>query len=103
VPYTIPLANGGFPCVLIGTPMPAPAPGAPAPIPAMPQTGLPAPAPPPGEAPKTLERQAVDFVAANDYARAAAVYEQLQIQNPSNRVYAEAARILRAKAGIAAP
>jgi hypothetical protein len=51
---------------------------------------------------RTLERQAVDYVAANDYAHAAAVYEQLQQQNPQNRVYAEAARILRAKADAGA-
>jgi hypothetical protein len=53
--------------------------------------------------PRTLERQAVDFVAASDYAHAAAVYEVLQQQNPSNRVYAEAARILRAKADGGVP
>jgi hypothetical protein len=73
----------------------------------MPPTGIPTQAPPPvvdaGGNARTLERQAVDFVAANDYAHAAAVYEMLQLQNPSNRVYAEAARILRAKADAGAP
>jgi hypothetical protein len=46
---------------------------------------------------KTLERQAVDAVAAGDPARAAAIYEELSKRDPNNRVYAEAARILRAK------
>ncbi|CAN5923763.1 hypothetical protein BH11MYX4_BH11MYX4_10160 [soil metagenome] len=46
---------------------------------------------------KTLERQAVDFVAAGDTAKAAAAYEELVRREPNNKVYAEAARILRAK------
>jgi len=46
---------------------------------------------------KSLERQAVDFVAAGDTARAAAAYEELVKREPNNKVYAEAARILRAK------
>jgi hypothetical protein len=105
VPYTIPISPGGpVPCVPIGTPMPPP--------PAATGTAPPPAAPPP-PAPvidagqlasnRTLERQAVDFVAVNDYARAAAVYEQLQRQNPTNRVYAEAARILRGKADAGIP
>ena len=53
----------------------------------------------------TLERQAVDFVASGDTAKAAAAYEELVRRDPNNRVYAEAARILRAKldAGAAGP
>ena len=50
---------------------------------------------PPGT--KTLERQAVDYVAAGDTAKAAATYEELVRRDPNNKVYAEAARILRAK------
>jgi hypothetical protein len=50
---------------------------------------------PPGT--KTLERQAVDFVASGDTAKAAAAYEELVRRDPNNQVYAEAARILRAK------
>jgi hypothetical protein len=46
---------------------------------------------------KTLERQAVDYVAAGDTAKAAATYEELMRRDPNNKVYAEAARILRAK------
>ena len=46
---------------------------------------------------KTLERQAVDYVAAGDTAKAAAAYEELVRRDPNNKVYAEAARILRAK------
>jgi hypothetical protein len=127
VPYTLPV-NGQIPCVPLGTPMP-PAPGmapAPAPMPMpmpMPIPGVidagvavaPGPAPRPGPAPapapdptpvaaRTLERQAVDAVAVNDYARAAAIYDQLLAQsNPKNPVYAEAARILRQKADAGAP
>jgi hypothetical protein len=50
---------------------------------------------PPGT--KTLERQAVDHVAAGDTAKAAGAYEELVRRDPNNKVYAEAARILRAK------
>ena len=46
---------------------------------------------------KTLERQAVDHVAAGETAKAAASYEELVRRDPNNKVYAEAARILRAK------
>jgi hypothetical protein len=52
---------------------------------------------------KSLERQAVDFVAAGDTARAAAAYEELVKREPNNKVYAEAARILRAKLDAGAP
>jgi hypothetical protein len=113
VPYTIPLPNGAIPCVLLGTPMPPPVVPpplqTPPPTPPPPPTGTPAapkdagPPPESSLASRTLERQAVDYVAMNDYIHAAQVYEQLQAQNPSNRVYAEAARILRAKADAGAP
>jgi hypothetical protein len=46
---------------------------------------------------KTLARQAVDAVAAGDTARAAAAYEELARRDPNDKVFAEAARILRAK------
>jgi hypothetical protein len=46
---------------------------------------------------KTLERQAVDYVASGDTAKAAAAYEELVRRDPNNKIYAEAARILRAK------
>ena len=52
---------------------------------------------PPTTSGKSLERQAVDFVASGDTARAAAAYEELVKREPNNKVYAEAARILRAK------
>lgn len=52
---------------------------------------------------KTLERQAVDYVAAGDTAKAAAAYEELVRRDPNNKVYAEAARILRAKLDGGAP
>ena len=46
---------------------------------------------------KTLERQAVDHVAAGETSKAATAYEELVRRDPNNKVYAEAARILRAK------
>ena len=46
---------------------------------------------------KTLERQAVDHVFAGETSKAAAAYEELVRRDPNNKVYAEAARILRAK------
>jgi len=52
---------------------------------------------------KTLERQAVDFFAAGDTARAAAAYEELARRDPNNKVHAEAARILRQKLDGGAP
>lgn len=108
VPYSMPATSGVVPCVPIGTPMPSATAASqkptstasgqrPPPKPAV-EAGAPTSA-----STKTLERQAVDYVAVNDYARAAAVYEQLHARNPSNRVYAEAARILRAKADAGAP
>jgi hypothetical protein len=56
---------------------------------------------PPGT--KTLERLAVDFVAAGESARAAAAYEELVRRDPNNKVYGEAARILHAKLDGGAP
>ena len=52
---------------------------------------------------RTLERQAVDYVAIGNYTAAAQIYEQLHQQNPKNAVYAEAARILHAKADAGVP
>jgi hypothetical protein len=52
--------------------------------------------------PKTLERQAADALANNDYKGAADLYDQLSAQvlpqDPKHETYAQAARILRAKA-----
>lgn len=65
------------------------------------------PKPAPGQ--KTLERQAVDLVAAGRFAEAAAIYDQLaalqQQRDPKNTdpTYREAARILRAKLDAGAP
>lgn len=52
---------------------------------------------------KTLERQAVDLYAAGDYLHAAEKYDELAAQNPSNRTYAEAARIARSRASGKSP
>ena len=52
---------------------------------------------------KTLERQAVDLVAAGEMAKAAAAYEELVRRDPNNKVYAEAARILRSKLDAGTP
>lgn len=107
VPYSVAI-NGQIPCVPVGTPMP------PADTAATAQTAPPASAdappanagtaptatPPVAASTRTLERQAVDYVAVGNYAAAAQVYEQLHQQNPNNRVYAEAARILKAKATV---
>ena len=46
---------------------------------------------------KSLERQAVDYVAGGDVAKAVSAYDELVRRDPSNAVYAMAARILRAK------
>jgi hypothetical protein len=85
-------------------PIPAPAP-APAPGPSgRADAGAPVANTPAANNPKTLERQAVDALAVNDYGRAAAIYDALLAQsNPKNPVYAEAARILRQKADAGAP
>jgi len=52
---------------------------------------------PPGS--KSLQRRAADAVAVGAYAQAAELYEQLAKENPNKPAYAEAAAILRAKAG----
>jgi hypothetical protein len=67
---------------------------------------VPVPAPTaaiPGQ--RTLERQAVDYVASGQYERAAAAYDQLAQQYPDRPAYREAARILRGKldAGVPPP
>lgn len=46
---------------------------------------------------KTLERQAIDYVATGEYAKAIGIYEKLAQQYPDNKVYSEALRILRMK------
>lgn len=46
---------------------------------------------------KTLERQAIDYVATGEYGKAIGIYEKLSQQSPDNKVYSEALRILRAK------
>lgn len=60
-------------------------------------------APPMPAGTKTLERQAVDLYAAGDYLHAAEKYDELAAQNPSNRTYAEAARIARTRASGKSP
>jgi hypothetical protein len=66
-----------------------------------------APAPPPiaslAPGQKTIERQAVDAMAAGDFPRAVALYTQLAQANPKNLAYAEAARILRSRLADAGP
>lgn len=57
--------------------------------------------PPPGV--PTLERQAVDAVAAGNYVKAIGFYDQLAQHNPDRPAFAEAARILRAKVDAGAP
>ncbi len=44
---------------------------------------------------RTLERQAIDFVAAGQYTKAIEVYDQLAVQHPDQPVFKEAARLLR--------
>lgn len=78
------------PCVPNYVPPPATAPPVPTPVTPPKDAGAIAPV-----SAKTLERQAVDAVAAGDYPTAAAIYEELSRKDPNNRVYAEAARILR--------
>ncbi|XYH94733.1 hypothetical protein ACMHYB_43975 [Sorangium sp. So ce1128] len=52
--------------------------------------------PPPGK--KTLQRQAVDAMAAGDHERAARLYEELARDQPDVPAYADALRIVRTKA-----
>jgi hypothetical protein len=93
VQYPIPSGpTGVIACVPVGTPMPPPSDAAVASA----RDGV-------ASAATTLEREAVDAIAVNDYARAAALYEQLRQQHPTTRAYAEAARILSAKADAGAP
>ena len=105
VPYSVAI-NGQIPCVPAGTPMPPASEGAASAVaptaPATPPGSTAATTPPPAPSTKTLERQAVDYVAVGNYGAAVQVYEQLRQQNPENPVYPEAIRILRAKldAGI---
>ena len=96
VPYSVPI-DGQIPCVPKGTPMP-PAGTEPTAPPS--NTGT---HPPHAANVKTLERQAVDYVAVGNYAAAAQTYDQLRQQNPDNPVYPEAARILHAKADAGVP
>lgn len=107
-PGFVPQPGGVIPCIPVGSITQADAGAAAAtgpkdkdPTP----TPTPAAPPPPPVAPgqKTLERQAVDHVAAGEYGKALAVYEQLRAQHPNNAAYAEAVRILRAKAAGTAP
>lgn len=70
-------------------PVSAPAPSASA------KAGAPAPA----STAKTPQREAADAVAAGAYDKAAKLYEELAKANPGVAAYAEAARIMRAKAG----
>jgi hypothetical protein len=46
---------------------------------------------------KTLERQAIDYVAVGEYGKAIGIYEKLAQESPENKVYPETLRILRAK------
>jgi hypothetical protein len=99
VPYAVPI-DGTYPCVPQGTPMPS-ASGTTTAT-AVPAADAGSVAPATAANAKTLERQAVDYVAAGNYAAAASVYDQLHQQSPNNRTYSEAARILRAKADAGA-
>jgi hypothetical protein len=73
------------------------------PPPAPSTTGKPAPSisaktPSPAPSQKSLERAAVDAVAAGSYESAAKMYEELAKAHPENPAYKQAAKILRAKA-----
>lgn len=61
-------------------------------------SGKPAPSGSASAPKKTLQRAAADAVAAGAFLEAAALYEQLAREHPENPAYAEAARIMRAKA-----
>jgi hypothetical protein len=77
-------------------------PTAPAPSPSRPLPPQPPSRQEPGEksaSGKTLQREAADAVAAGAFAKAAELYEQLAKKYPNRPAYAEAASILRAKAG----
>jgi hypothetical protein len=51
------------------------------------------------EVAKTRAREAVDAVHQGDFAKAAAIYEELAAKDPDNAAYGEAARILKQQAG----
>lgn len=53
-----------------------------------------------GASERSLQRQAADAVAAGSFARAAALYDQLAKEHPNKPAYAEAAAIMREKAGL---
>jgi hypothetical protein len=74
---------------------PAPQPVQPAASPASSASAKPAAGP--ASSAKTPQREAADAVAAGAYDKAAKLYEDLAKANPGVPVYAEAARIMRAK------
>jgi hypothetical protein len=110
LPAAVPVAADAAAPVQSGPPIDA---GPVAPVPPtiavsqLPVTPPPPPPPPPASgsaqptatnpAQRTLERQAVDWVASGQYERAAAAYDQLAQQFPDRPAYREAARILRGK------
>lgn len=49
---------------------------------------------------RSMQRQAADAVAAGSFARAAELYDQLAKEHPNKPAYAEAAMIMREKAGL---
>ncbi len=103
VPYSVAI-SGQIPCVPAGTQMPAPSEDTGGAVAgAVTAPAGPGPSAPATAGSKTLERQAVDYVAIGNYGAAAQVYEQLQEQNPKNPVYPEAVRILRAKLDAGLP
>jgi hypothetical protein len=72
----------------------------PSPVPAV-STGYVVPKPGAPAPKKTLERRAVDAVAAGNYAEAADLYDQLVKERPDVPAYREALRIVHAKAKAA--
>ena len=101
LPVAPPVWPAGVPCPPPNWPAGTPLPCTPSASPSVPSKDPVATTPSNGA--KTLERQAVDFVAAGDTLKAAGAYEELMRREPNNRVYAEAARILRAKLDAGAP
>jgi hypothetical protein len=91
-PSAVPIASGSA-AALSPSALPA-ASAIPSSGPATPPTGKPGKTPPQ----KTLQRAAADAVAAGAWADAATLYEQLAAQYPDQPAYAEAARIMRARA-----
>ncbi|MFT3774327.1 MAG: hypothetical protein QM820_53890 [Minicystis sp.] len=85
-----------------GTPTSAPQPPAPpppAPSPSGKASAGPSSTPAPASTTKTREREAADAVAVGSYDKAARLYEELAKAHPDVPAYAEAARIMKAKAG----